>query len=229
MHRAALGFVFVFALLLGGHSLPAHGADASKPHEHRGVLKNYPNEPPKVPLTAAEKTKLFSGKPVFKTQEGEKGGRGVAFFHVNAPQDVVWSVLSDFPSYPKWIGSMKECEVYKTDGKDIYVRMKIGAMGMAVEYFIKHHYPTEKGYGTWTLDYDRKSDLDDSVGYWRVMPLPSDPQKSRVEYSVDLKVSGWVPGFIRKLLVNDGLKEATTWVRVQSEKRVAKKLPSPRQ
>ena len=44
---------------------------------------------------------------------------------------------------------------------------------------------------TWTLDYSQESDLDDSTGYWLVYPSPADPSKTRVEYTVDLRVSGW--------------------------------------
>ena len=90
-------------------------------------------------------------------------------------------------------------------------------MGINVEYFIDHTYPAGEDWGTWTLDYSRESDLDDSVGMWRVTALPDDPSKSRVEYSVDIKVSGWVPGFVRDMLVKQGLKDATSWVKEQAE------------
>jgi ribosome-associated toxin RatA of RatAB toxin-antitoxin module len=220
--KSALIAIPLFSVL----ALPTLAADATQPHGHRGVLPSYRGAPPITPVTPTEEKQLLAKKPVFKQREAKQGGQGVAVFHVDAPPDVVWSVISDFHSYPRWIGSLKEAEVYKRQGDHIFVRMKVGAMGMSVEYFIDHHYPTEKGWGTWTLDYDRKSDLDDSVGYWRVSPLKDDPSKSRVEYSVDLKISGWVPGFIRNLLVNDGLKEATSWVRVQAEKRAKSRTAS---
>ena len=53
--------------------------------------------------------------------------------------------------------------------------MKLGVMGVSLEYFIDHTYAPRLGVLTWTLDYSRLSDLVDSVGYWCVVPHPSSP------------------------------------------------------
>ena len=37
-----------------------------------------------------------------QVREGS-GGRGVAIFDVDASPEVVWSVITSFSSYPKWI------------------------------------------------------------------------------------------------------------------------------
>ena len=64
--------------------------------------------------------------------------------------------------------------------------------------------------------------LDDIVGFWRVTPVEGAPQKSLVEYSVDIRVKGWVPSFVREVLVGRGLKSATRWVKVQAEARASR-------
>jgi hypothetical protein len=56
-----------------------------------------------------------------------------------------------------------------------------------------------------------------------VYETPEHPGMSQVEYSVSLSL-GWVPGFIKNLIVDKGLEEATVWVRVQSEKRQKEQL-----
>lgn len=197
-------------------------ADATKPHEHRGLLKPYPKSPPPLVLSDSEQQKLMAGTPVMRQTEGEAGGRGLAVFLVNAPADVVWSTIEDFGAYPRFIPEVKKCDVYKKDGRRIDVFFALKSYGVGVDYYIRHDFDRENKVGTWTLDYDRQSDLDDSVGFWRVTPIPGEPARSRVEYSVDIKLKGWVPGFVRGILVDNGLKQATTWVKVQSEKRVAK-------
>lgn len=212
--------LLVLAIPLGVAS-PALAADAAKPHEHRGLLKPYPKAPPPLVLTPAEQAKLMGGAPVMRQTEGEAGGRGLAVFLVNAPADVVWKTIKDFPSYPRFIPEVKKCEVYKSEGRRIDVYFVLKSYGVGVDYFIRHDFDDAARIGTWTLDYDRQSDLDDSVGFWRVMPIEGDPARSRVEYSVDIKLKGWVPGFVRGILVDNGVKQATTWVKVQSEKRVA--------
>lgn len=218
MSRSAC--LLLAALLAAGTlATPALAADAAKAHSHKGVLKPYARPPPPLVLTDKEKSRLDSGKSVMRQMEGEAGGRGMAIFRVNANPDVVWATINDFHSYPKWIDEVKKCEIYKKEGGKIDVAFKISSFPVSIEYFIAHDYDMANRWGTWTLDYNKESDLDDSVGFWRVTPQENDPSKSIVEYSVDVKIKGWVPDFIREMLVDKGLKQATTWVKVQSEKK----------
>jgi hypothetical protein len=197
----------------------ATAADPSKPHEHHGKLKPYPRPPPALKLSDAEKATLDAGKPVMRQTEGEAGGRGMAIFKVNANPDIVWATIQDFPSYPKWIDEVKKCEIYKKDGGKIDVDFVVKSFPVTIEYYIHHDYDLANRWGTWTLDYNRNSDLDDSVGFWRVNAVDGNPNQSIVEYSVDIAIKGWVPGFVRDILVDKGLKQATSWVKVQSEKK----------
>lgn len=223
MRRAPLPLRQVACVTLAAVSLtlalPLLAADAKKPHEHKGVLKPYPAKYEPVSLSEAEKKQVAAGKPVFKKMEGDTGGRGIAIFRVNAAPDVVWEVLKSFERYPKWIDDVDETEVYRKKGEDIDVRFEISAMGFSVEYFIAHKFREADKYATWTLDYSRQSDLGDSVGFWKVDAVEGDPNASVVTYSVDIQIKSWVPGFIRTLLVDNGLKAATEWVKEQSEKR----------
>ncbi|MCB9796706.1 MAG: SRPBCC family protein [Alphaproteobacteria bacterium] len=204
-------------LLLSLSLAPALAGDAAKPHPHQGKLAAYPVPPKAVALNAAQEAAFRRGEPVYTQMEGGNQGRGAAVFLVDAPPAKVWATIRDFSSYPGWIDGVSECGVYKTEGDHVYARFLLSRMGISVEYFVDHLAPAGADYMTWTLDYSRESDLDDSVGAWRVTALPDDPSKSRVEYSVDLMVSGWVPGFIRDMVVDQGLKDATGWVKVQSE------------
>ena len=219
--RAAVAFFAVFALAGAGHA-----ADATKPHEHRGKLKPYPRSPPALTLSAADHATLAAGRPVRRQTEGEGGGRGLAVFFVAADKDTVWRTIEDFSSYPRFIPEVKACEVYKRDGRQIDVKFALKSFGIGVDYFIRHDFDRERGVGTWTLDYDRQSDLDDSVGFWRVTPLSQPegaPPRTQVEYSVDIALKGFVPGFVRSILVDNGLEQATSWVKKHSEDRARKR------
>ena len=77
---------------------------------------------------------------------------------------------------------------------------------------------------TWTLDYDRASDFDDTAGYWSVVPLKKEGGKeegewSRVFYSIDLRIPAWIPTFVVNILNTQALTSATAWVKTQSEKK----------
>lgn len=205
-------------LALGLSASPAFAADATKPHPHQGVVASYSGAPPIPELTEDDLEKLAEGKTVRKQQKDDSGGgRGVAVQDVHATPDVVWSRITKYDKYPEWVDGVLECEVYENTGEHIKARFKIGAMGTRVEYYIDHVYHPDEGWMTWTLDYTRESDLDDSVGFWRVVPLPDKPGWSRVYYSVEVRLKGWVPGFIETMIAKKGLTQATEWVKRESE------------
>ncbi|MDP2339623.1 MAG: SRPBCC family protein [Deltaproteobacteria bacterium] len=212
-----LAFVAAAAVVVA--AAPVLAADPTVPHEHKGKLKPYPRPPKPLVLADTEKAVLLTGKPVMRQTEGEGGGRGLAVFVVNAPPDLAWSTIQDFKSYPKWIPEVKICDVYQKNGGKIDVHFQVASFPVTIDYYIRHDYDLANRWGTWTLDYDRQSDLDDSVGFWRVSPVEGSPDQAQVEYSVDIALKGWVPGFVRSILVDNGLKQATQWVKVQSEKR----------
>ncbi|MFZ5480771.1 MAG: SRPBCC family protein [Myxococcota bacterium] len=201
------------ALLIGAVA----AADAAKPHDHTGKLAAYAGAPPPVTLAADELAKLEAGEVVLKQQQSGNGGRGVAVFHVRASADTVWRTITNFAMYPKWVDNVAVCENYANDGTHIRTRFVLDPFGMNVEYFIHHVYRPAQGYMTWTLDYTRLSDFDDSVGYWRVTPVSTTPPVTRVEYSVGILFKGYVPGFVADMVSEKGLRNATQWVRKQAE------------
>ena len=67
------------------------------------------------------------------------------------------------------------------------------------------------------LDYDRRSDIDDSVGYW--FAQPTGPTSCRVFYSCECKLRGWVPGPVYALMT---MQERRDFV-----ESCPKKLPKP--
>lgn len=195
----------------------AFAADPNTPHPHQGIVRGYAGAPPAVTLSAEESATLASGEMVLKQVRSDKGGRGVAFMDIRATPATVWSRIVNYAMYPTWVDNVAACEVYKREGSNIYARFLLDPMGMKIEYFVKHVYNPTAGWLTWTLDYSRSSDLDDSVGYWRVTPVSAQPPLSRLEYSVDIRFSGWVPQFAQDALSKKGLSTAVTWVKKQSE------------
>ena len=76
----------------------AFAADASQPHEHRGLISAYQGAPPDVRLTRPDLMALRKGEAVLKQHDdGDAGGRGVAVFRVNASRDQVMETILKFP------------------------------------------------------------------------------------------------------------------------------------
>lgn len=125
-----------------------------------------------------------------------------------------------------------------------HCKFTVSVLGFKISYFLVLTYHPSTRVTTWTLDYDRLSDLgtvvsyscafvaqnwkayhrplcllvatDDSVGYWRVLDHagPTNDRKSaaqwsRVVYSTQLKVKGWVPEPIMNYLSEKALVEVS--------------------
>ncbi len=191
---------------------------AAEAHPHRGVLPKIVGAPKVTKLSDAERKTLAGGEAVRKQVKEKGAGRGIAIQDVAAPPGVVWGRILNWKRYPKMVDNVKKVEVYEKKDGHIKTRFVVGGFGFSVEYFIDHTYRPKKDYMTWTLDYDKLSELDDSVGYWVVKPHPTKKGHSRVFYSVRVKTSSFVPGFIEDMIAENGLVKATEWVKRESEK-----------
>ena len=98
----------------------------------------------------------------------------------------------------------------------VKVRYDIHALHMKFTYFMTHHYDPTQRCLVFHLDYDRRSDLDDSVGYWFVQPRG--PHQCRVFYSCATRLRTWVPGPVYALMTKQALRQATTWLDIESVK-----------
>jgi len=210
-------------------------ADANKPHINQGVNTPFVAKKQDIPLSASDEKTLASGRPVMRqtVAAGGKGGRALAVQDIAASPEIVWSRILAFKDYPTMVNGVKETSVYEDrkngDGsRTLKVRMKLGMMGVSLEYFITHTYSARASVLTWTLDYSRLSDLIDSVGYWCAVAHPTLPGRTRLLYSVDAAFPSWVPGFVVSAITSKALSDATGWVQVEAEKEQAKRggLPS---
>jgi hypothetical protein len=136
-------------------------------------------------------------------------------------------------AYPKMVPKTIESQVYRReklkDGSErIWVRMKIGFPPvLKLQFFVSHLHDPAKNSLTWTLDYSKQSDLDDSVGFWYVVPHPDDPEnRSRVYYSVEVRMFPWVPAFVVDFMSRQALVDATAWVKKSSEKDATRLNPT---
>ena len=113
---------------------------------------------------------------------------------------------------------------YKVTGKPgstqtMHTEMKFSVVVTKIQAFFIHTYTPSKNSLTWTLDYGRKSDVDDSCGFWYVAPHPTRPNYSRVYYSVDVKLGDWVPSMVIAIMSKRALVDATGWVKKEAEKK----------
>jgi len=197
---------------------------------HRGTLPAFklgPIEHLKA-LSASEEQTLEEGKLVLRQEEDPTRGKGLAIRDMAATPDDVMEELLDFSHYNKKVAMCSKSIVYGTKklkgGKEqVKVEMSSTILpGWSFNCYFDHTVD-RKGYSMiWSLDYDRRSDVDDIKGMWYVAPHPTKEGWSRVFYQIDMRLRYRVPGVLYRALSRSSLSSAVSWVKDYSEKRAAK-------
>mmetsp|Transcript_8920 Transcript_8920/g.29587 ORF Transcript_8920/g.29587 Transcript_8920/m.29587 type:complete len:278 (+) Transcript_8920:43-876(+) len=204
-------------------SLAVAAAAENEPHYHDGKLTRYEIGPPSVLLSRSDEERLSSGKPVMQAMEtGIVGARRLLMVQdIAAPPNVVMDRIMDLAHYDKMVDGVTRNVEYNREQEGGLQRIKttydIAVLHMKMRYFMEHEYDPEKRCMTFHLDYSRRSDIDDSVGYWYVEP-GAGRASSRVYYSCECKLRGWVPSPVYNVLTKEALSKATTWVAKESVK-----------
>lgn len=198
--------------------LVACGKEASAGQQP--VLTPYPQPPAAISLSNDEKAMLERGEPVYKkVGEGDEG-RASAVFRVKASRETIWKTIQRFDKYTDWVPNVTGASVYSRNGDTNYlVEFKLGVMFMTYTYYIRHNYPqpsSGRSWGTWTLDYEKDSDITDSVGFWNVEPVPGQAKLCTVSYSVAIRAGG-LAEMLRPIMEENGVQDATTWLKKRAE------------
>ncbi len=207
MKKSAPNLKFVFSMLVFVIACGVEPAQAN--------LTPYTGEPPNSisSLSATDRQKLERNDPV-KLNVTSDGGTVV--FRVNASPATVWGVIRDFGQYPNRVPYVKSTTV-TTVGEHVDVDFVVGNWMADVRYSIDHYFPAGKMWVTWTLNKAKpSSQVTDTIGYWRVDPVPGNPDKSNVTYSIATVLTS-LGRFARGLLGSDELLTATQWLRQASE------------
>jgi len=190
----------------------ARAADANAPHPHQGVAARYRPRAP-LALTSAERAKLAAGD-VLEVPFSAKDARPTLVFLVKASPATTWKVITDVRRLSTYVEEVKKVEILETSGTHLIAKLTMGQMGFSAEEFCDYDFRPERE-GTWHLDYTKRSDLDDSVGFWRVTAGDSD-DVAIVEYSADVRPMSWAPGFFAAIINDRALRAVPAWVRQYS-------------
>ena len=124
----------------------------------------------------------------------------------------------DLEQYGTMVDNVQQVANYESSTRGSTRTIKstydVAVLHLKFKYYMEHHYDPQQNCMTFNLDYSKRSDIDDSVGYWYVQP--SGRASSRVYYSCECKLRGWVPGPVYSMLTKEALGKATTWVSRES-------------
>lgn len=204
------------ALLLGASvATAANNKNSVGPHPHKGVVQPFAAGDPGVKLDGTAEKLLSQDKPYQTQIQSETAGLGLVVQDVKAPTDIVWDRILAFDAYHKMVPKTMESQIYhrekegRAGAERIWVRMKVGfTPAPRLVFYVNHLYQPALHSMTWTLDYSRKSDFDDSCGYWYVVPHPQNKEWTRVYYSVEVSMFSWVPKFVVDFMSKQALTDA---------------------
>lgn len=207
----------------------ARGLNRNAPHGHDGKLAPYTPGPFSIlQLSPSDESLLSKGKPVMKqipypAEEEKEGGRAICVQDVDAPKPAVWNQILGLDQYVGKVSKLKECKNYFVGARDdgtvqIKTKMVIGVLpGYKYENYYNHHYTPSDDSMTWQLDYDKTSDFDDVSGHWHVEDHPKKAGACRVFYACDVAFKQSLPGPVMNFVSKSALKQATGWVKRESE------------
>ena len=213
--------MFSFSLLLptylGSSVLWAY--DPNTPHGHTGKFSPLQAPPSAIVLSTEQKVSLQKGEPVFQRVRAANSdkGKGVAVQYIHASADRVWDTILNYPRYPDWVANVTSSTVYRKEGENWYTALISEVMFIEFGVYTHNRVRKEQGYMFWTLDYSKRSDADDLLGYWRVEQIQDNPPLTRVDHATELLLTG-VPDFLLEYLSQDALLNGTKWVKREAEK-----------
>jgi carbon monoxide dehydrogenase subunit G len=134
-------------------------------------------------LRADELAGLLAAGPLVRIEADPAGKykEGLAIADVDAPIDLVWSVLKDFPGYATWMPRVQKCDVTR-DGADYLLEMKIDTPLVSTRY--TNRVSVDDVAKTMRIRHE-KGDLKGTRYQWRVVPL--DARRTRLYYSGVIK------------------------------------------
>mmetsp|Transcript_46213 Transcript_46213/g.128907 ORF Transcript_46213/g.128907 Transcript_46213/m.128907 type:complete len:477 (+) Transcript_46213:102-1532(+) len=184
-------------------------------------------------FTEAELAKLARGSPVaIKARDADGGWVGSACQDVAAPPDTVFDRIVDFENYNKMVMGVVESKNYYEEptvsGADdadqaadhgtriVKTKLVSQVLHKKLPCHFVHTLNEADRTMSFTLDPEKKSDLEQSDGAWAVHPHPDDPSKTRLFYSIKLKTA--LPTFIVKFMQEQAVTVTIAWVKLESEK-----------
>ncbi len=178
-----------------------------------------PADPPK--FTAEEAELLALGKPVKKAEtltmaDGSSGGTGVAYIKIKATPEQIFKTILDYNTYKEFYPHVKSSELYKQDGNLYFAKFKLSLAGvLKVTYHCRHVYNPKARTLTWTLDKEKKNDLNQTAGFWKMWP--SDDGQTLLGYSIFIDSGMSVPKFVEEMATGYGLKKVATCMKQRVE------------
>lgn len=112
---------------------------------------------------------------------------------IPAPPALVWSVVTDYDHYTRFVPMAEESGIVKADDEGAVTRMvyrnpwPLQNVVMLNQH--RHEIAADHYKMSWTT---LETNLSNSFGYWEIQPVPNNPRFSQIVYEMNFNVE-WVP------------------------------------
>lgn len=118
---------------------------------------------------------------------------------INASQEKVFDVISDFESYPEFLPEMKKVKVEKAGKKEITAAFTLNLI-KEINYRLKLKLTKPTSVSWKLIDGNLMSE---NNGSWKLKKISA--RKTEAQYKIEVKFGTLVPGFISTMLVGSSL------------------------
>ena len=133
---------------------------------------------------------------------------------VNVPPEKMFEVITDYEKYPEFLPEVKKVKVEGGQGSIKEVTYQVDIKAKVITYTLKH--TAEKPNKlTWTMVKGEMMKGND--GTWTLKP-GAQAGTTEATYTIDLKLSSLVPGFIEKALAEHSLPGLLANFKARAEK-----------
>jgi hypothetical protein len=153
--------------------------------------------------------------------EGDGVGRSVsAAGLVGAAPAQVWSVLTDWPSYPSFMPNVADTRVRRLEARRAWLSQHLRVFWSDVRYGTVWELDPEGGRLRFALDPDVAHDIAAAEGAWRLAALPQDG-RTLLRYEARIDTGLAVPAFVQAALTRRSLPGLVRAVRDEVARRSA--------
>jgi ribosome-associated toxin RatA of RatAB toxin-antitoxin module len=122
-----------------------------------------------------------------------------------APAELVWGVLTDFASWPRFVSGLKGITIEGRGEGQVALRHETEKMGFAIGFTALARLDASLRRLDLALDENAAHDVAAMRATWQVTPL--EPGRVRVEFRSSLDSGRPVPGFVERRVLRESVSE----------------------
>ena len=135
--------------------------------------------------------------------------------------DEVWSVLTDFQTWPTFMPHLISSEVTQTEGRRQWVRQDFRILMSRMAHTTIYELDPRHGRLSWELDLEQAHDIAGSQGSWELAPA-NGGKSTLLRYTSELDSGRHVPAFVERMLFERSIDELFASLRSELARRASR-------